>query len=89
VNYERKAPSIPAPPKIPIHQARMALFGAGGRLVIGDPAAVAAKTPAAVKASKSARKLAQQRKLDLSRIRGTGPGGSIQKVDVERASGLP
>lgn len=38
-----------------------------------------------VKASPLARKLAQEKGLDLENIRGTGPGGVIERTDVEKA----
>jgi pyruvate dehydrogenase E2 component (dihydrolipoamide acetyltransferase) len=38
-----------------------------------------------IKASPLARKLAEERGIDLSRIKGTGPGGRITKEDVEAA----
>ncbi len=39
-----------------------------------------------VKASPLARRIAQQRKLDLSQLHGSGPGGRILKTDVENVS---
>ncbi|HEY3315419.1 MAG TPA: 2-oxo acid dehydrogenase subunit E2 [Bacillota bacterium] len=50
--------------------------------------AVAAATPNAgpVKASPAARKLAEEKGLDLSLIQGTGPDGRILTEDVERAA---
>jgi pyruvate dehydrogenase E2 component (dihydrolipoamide acetyltransferase) len=39
-----------------------------------------------VKASPLARRLAMEKRLDLGRIRGSGPGGRIVKADVERAA---
>jgi pyruvate dehydrogenase E2 component (dihydrolipoamide acetyltransferase) len=38
------------------------------------------------KASPIARRLAKEKKLDLSRLQGSGPGGRIVKADVEKAS---
>lgn len=40
-----------------------------------------------IKASPIARRLARERKVDLTTLRGTGPGGRIVKVDVEAARG--
>ncbi len=55
-----------------------------------SPAAAPAPTGAAaggpVKASPAARKLAEQKGLDLSTIRGSGPEGRILTEDVERAA---
>jgi pyruvate dehydrogenase E2 component (dihydrolipoamide acetyltransferase) len=39
-----------------------------------------------VKASPLARRIAQERELDLSQLHGSGPGGRIVKADVESAS---
>jgi pyruvate dehydrogenase E2 component (dihydrolipoamide acetyltransferase) len=52
--------------------------------------AVAAEAPAAegdgrIKASPIARRIAQERGLDLGAVSGSGPGGRIVKADVERA----
>ena len=74
-----KAPSAPqpsAPPKAPVE----------------TPAAPSA--PAAphaegerVKASPLARRLAQAQNIDLSSIKGSGPGGRIVRADVDAAAG--
>ena len=52
------------------------------------PRAAAAPVPAAphVKASPLARKVAAELGVDLSRVQGTGPGGVIDRVDVERSA---
>ncbi|RMH52989.1 MAG: 2-oxo acid dehydrogenase subunit E2 [Zetaproteobacteria bacterium] len=50
-----------------------------------DPAA-AHPNPKRIKASPLARRLARQRGIDLSTLRGSGPGGRIVKADVERAA---
>jgi len=41
-----------------------------------------------VKASPLARRIAEERKLDLSQLHGSGPGGRIVKADVESASSV-
>ncbi|MBM3124706.1 MAG: 2-oxo acid dehydrogenase subunit E2 [Chloroflexi bacterium] len=41
--------------------------------------------PSRVKASPLARKFARERRMDLSRIQGTGPGGRIVRKDIEAA----
>ncbi len=41
-----------------------------------------------VKASPLARRVAKERKLDLSQLHGSGPGGRIVKADVESASSV-
>jgi pyruvate dehydrogenase E2 component (dihydrolipoyllysine-residue acetyltransferase) len=40
-----------------------------------------------IKASPIARRMAEERGLDLSGIEGTGPGGRIVKADIEKAAG--
>ncbi len=42
-----------------------------------------------VKASPLARKLAEKKGIDLSTVKGSGPGGRIVKADVEAATGAP
>lgn len=54
---------------------------------VAPPAASAA--PAALKASPLARKLAEQRGIDLRTVHGTGPGGRIVERDVETAAARP
>lgn len=44
-----------------------------------------AGSPALVKATPAVRALARELKIDLDRIRGTGPGGRITKEDLQRA----
>jgi len=64
---------------------------AGGKH--GEPAAPTAQAAAPtegdghrVKASPLARRLAKEKRLDLSQVRGSGPGERIVKADVERAA---
>jgi len=54
---------------------------------VAGPAAAALAE--GVHASPAARKLAQQRGIDLAKIKGTGPDGSIVLHDVEQAAGPP
>jgi len=49
------------------------------------PAATPAKSGGRIKASPLARKLAEERGVDLRRVTGSGPGGRIVKEDVETA----
>jgi pyruvate dehydrogenase E2 component (dihydrolipoamide acetyltransferase) len=51
----------------------------------GDAATTTTDSGAEVKASPLARKVAQERGVDLSRVEGTGPGGRIVRADVESA----
>lgn len=54
---------------------------------VAAPAASGA--PAAPRASPLARKLAEQRGIDLRTVQGTGPGGRIVERDVETAAARP
>lgn len=62
-------PEAPAPAQADTAQPAPEQSAAGGR----------------VKASPLARRLAQERGLDLSSIRGTGPHGRITRADIEKA----
>ena len=72
--------------------------GPGGRIVEADVqsaasgqtasqqpavAAIRSQSSANIKASPLARRIAEQRAIDLSQVRGTGPGGRIVQSDVE------
>ncbi len=61
---------------------------AAASAVPGTPAPAATTAQASgdrLRASPRARRLAAQRGVDLSRLQGSGPGGRIVKIDVERA----
>ncbi len=45
--------------------------------------AVSAEFPEGIKATPVARRVAEEKQVDLSRVNGTGPGGRIRKADVE------
>ncbi len=69
--------------------------GVGGALRAGHSPSSTPPTPAPpteegnghrTKASPLARRIAEERQLDLSQLHGSGPGGRIVKADVERAS---
>lgn len=67
------APPRPAPPSED-----------GGREPAPAPEPVAVEDlPGGVKASPIARRIAQERGIDLRQVRGTGPGGRIVRADVE------
>ncbi|HLA11876.1 MAG TPA: dihydrolipoamide acetyltransferase family protein [Pyrinomonadaceae bacterium] len=55
---------------------------------VQKPAAIIRPTPTQprVHVSPTARKLAAELHVDLSTVKGTGPGGRIQRADVERAA---
>jgi pyruvate dehydrogenase E2 component (dihydrolipoamide acetyltransferase) len=67
--------AVPAPPK--------------AETSASQPVAVAPAVPAAasgpIKASPLAKKIASESKVDLSRVKGTGPGGRIVRRDIEAA----
>jgi pyruvate dehydrogenase E2 component (dihydrolipoamide acetyltransferase) len=65
----KRAFSGTLPPRAPSAKRRAAASGNGAR----------------VKASPLARKVADERGVDLSRLEGTGPGGRIVRADVESA----
>src|SRR5689334_14164171 len=52
-----------------------------------QPAAAPSAEGERIKASPLARKLAQAQGIDLSNIRGTGPGGRIVRADIDAAAG--
>ncbi|MDO8502807.1 MAG: dihydrolipoamide acetyltransferase family protein [Gemmatimonadaceae bacterium] len=74
------APSqVPAPPPPP---TRTSGFGAVPISVISAPFASSSSRP---RSSPLARRLASERGVELSNVRGSGPGGRIIKKDVETA----
>ncbi|MEN9203542.1 MAG: dihydrolipoamide acetyltransferase family protein [Thermostichus sp. DG_1_6_bins_120] len=64
-------PASPAPGRVPAVAASGAQNGSGGQRVLASP---------------RARKLAEELKVDLSSLRGSGPNGRIVAEDVERAA---
>jgi pyruvate dehydrogenase E2 component (dihydrolipoyllysine-residue acetyltransferase) len=82
--------------KVPVGATMIVLDGEGGPTAAPAPAkaapsAAAPSAPAAiaaadVQATPAVRKLAREKGVDLSRVRGTGPGGRISAEDVERAA---
>jgi len=54
-----------------------------------EPAAKPASAPAAAKVSPKARRLAKELGVDLAKVRGTGPDGTITGEDVEAAAKTP
>ena len=71
-------------------QAAAALVpSAPARATPGAPAPPAPTTDGRIKASPLAKRMAEERGLDLSRVTGTGPEGRITKEDVEAALASP
>ncbi|HEX8379397.1 MAG TPA: pyruvate dehydrogenase complex dihydrolipoamide acetyltransferase, partial [Allosphingosinicella sp.] len=74
----------------PAEEVPAAEAKAGGTAEAGGAAArPRADTGDRVKASPLARRLAEQRGIDLSGLTGSGPGGRIVKADVDGAAGKP
>lgn len=69
--------------EVPVGQVVAYILGAGESLPAAPPAA--ARPPASPKA----RRLAQERGVDLSGLAGSGPGGEITTADVMAARGSP
>jgi pyruvate dehydrogenase E2 component (dihydrolipoamide acetyltransferase) len=89
------APATPAAPAAPAAPARGAVSAIPGRAAAADAPAPASSTPggpatsgngASVLAKPPVRKLAKDLGVDLSRLSGTGPGGSITRDDVQSAA---
>jgi pyruvate dehydrogenase E2 component (dihydrolipoamide acetyltransferase) len=82
---QKEAPKQPAEVTQPA--ARTMPAKENGKSVVPAPAAVASENggnlPGGVKASPVARKMAEERGIDLRLVKGTGPGGRIGKSDVE------
>ena len=81
------AAAAPTPPPPPAGVAAQS----AGEAPPPPPSAPAApaRTDARVRASPVARKLAQERGIDLTQVRGTGPDGRIVRRDVEAAAAAP
>jgi pyruvate dehydrogenase E2 component (dihydrolipoamide acetyltransferase) len=73
--------------KVPVGTV-LALIRGRGESPSTGPVAATAHSPAvhAVRASPGARKAAEDLKVDLTSVTGTGPGGAITREDVERAA---
>lgn len=73
--------------KVPVGTVLATIRAAGDAAspVTSAPASPAAAAPV-VRASPAARRAAEELGVDLTRVSGTGPGGSITREDVERAA---
>jgi pyruvate dehydrogenase E2 component (dihydrolipoamide acetyltransferase) len=74
VRGDGAAPTLPAPAVAPVAERAPA------------PTAAAIPSTAHVKASPLARKVAAELGVDLGAVHGTGPGGAIERADVEQAA---
>ena len=86
-----KAEAVP-PPKVEEPKVEAALPEKGGGETPAAPPAPAAPAPKAdagdrIKASPLARRLAQAQGIDLSSLKGSGPGGRIVRADLGTAGG--
>jgi pyruvate dehydrogenase E2 component (dihydrolipoamide acetyltransferase) len=79
------------PPATPVKMAEAPAPAAGplpsapGRAAPAAPAVASPGADGRIKASPLAKKMAEEKGLDLARVRGTGPEGRITKEDVEAA----
>lgn len=72
--------------KLPVGAPLAMIRGEGEAPAARAPEVVPAKPAGRVRASPMARKLAQELGVDLEKIQGTGPGGVIERHDVESAA---
>jgi pyruvate dehydrogenase E2 component (dihydrolipoamide acetyltransferase) len=79
------APAAAPPPAAPTPAAAVAPTPKAAAPAAPAPQPAAAPSGARVFASPLAKRIAADKGLDLSRIKGSGPGGRIVKVDVEQA----
>ncbi|MGQ5261639.1 dihydrolipoamide acetyltransferase family protein [Micromonospora sp. ZYX-F-536] len=79
-------PTEVAPAGVPVAAADSA---AGGADRAASGAAAGTGAPAALVISPIVRRLARERGVDLSTVRGTGPGGVIRRADVEATLAVP
>ena len=77
-----KPAEVPAKPAAP---AAGPVPSVPGRASLAAPAVAAPNAGGRIKASPLAKKMAEEKGLDLARVRGTGPEGRITKEDVEVA----
>lgn len=89
----REQKGAPEKEKIPLPQAEESPQEEARPLAVSPPAKEAPRRAAPrraeaeeIKASPLARKIAQERGIDLKTIKGTGPGGRITQRDVEEAT---
>lgn len=93
MSYDRKPPAPRPRPAFSIHDVRRSAAPALMSAPIDSANADGVVPPALkeakpeIKASKSARALAKIRGIDLTKVKGTGQGGSIQLADVHKFSG--
>jgi len=72
--------------KVPVGTVLATIRGAGDAASPVAPAPAIATALPALRASPAARKAAEELKVDLTSVSGTGPGGSVTREDIERAA---
>ena len=80
---------VPAGQEAPVGAVLALIAAEGGEArpePVPQPPAAPVAAPGRLHASPVARKLAEELGIDLTRVKGSGPGGAIQKADVERAA---
>jgi len=79
------APAVaaPAPVAVPVAAPKAATAPVSAPVPAAPKAAPGENGAGSIKASPLARRLAQERGIDITAVRGTGPGGRITKTDVE------
>jgi pyruvate dehydrogenase E2 component (dihydrolipoamide acetyltransferase) len=71
--------------KLPV-DTPLALIRVEGEAAAAPPEAPPPKPAVRVRATPVARKMAEQLGVDLETVHGTGPGGAVERADVERAA---
>jgi len=82
---EAKAAPAPAPENKNVVPANAGTAGNGAQPKVAPASAGATKSGDRIIASPLAKRIAEQKGLDLATVKGSGPGGRIVKADVEDA----
>jgi pyruvate dehydrogenase E2 component (dihydrolipoamide acetyltransferase) len=89
IRTEGEAKAVAAPPSAAAPVAPAAPVSPPVPLAVAPAPPVAPAAAARPAVSPAARRLAEERGIDLSSITGSGPGGAITYADVERRIGAP
>lgn len=79
--------ALPVAERVPAAPAGVALAERGPALATPEAPPPVTPDGKRIRISPLARKLAAELGVDLSTVQGTGPGGAIERADVERAAG--
>ena len=83
---KQEQPAQPSqPPQADTQQKQEAPAASSQATTQAPAAAASSQNGASVKASPLARRIAEEHNIDLSQVRGTGPGGRIVRDDIEDA----